>query len=488
MRYLAFDLGAESGRAIIGTLEDARLTLEEIYRFPNEPVRIPDGLHWDVLRLFHEMKEGLRRAAARYGNDLKSLAVDTWGVDFGLLGEKDVLLSNPYHYRDGRTEGVMEEAFEIVPREEIFSQTGIQFMPFNSLYQLLAWRQQQPALLSQAQTLLMMPDIFNFFFTGVKAGEFTNATTTQMYNPRTGIWAVDLLTKLDLPVNLLPAVNPPGTVIGPILPRVARETGTGEIPVIAPGSHDTASAVAAVPAAGPDYMYISCGTWSLVGTEVKEPVINEQTLHLNFTNEGGVGGTFRLLKNVTGLWLVQECRRTWARRGENLSYGDLTAMAREAKPLQAVVDPDHPSFLNPEEMPAAIQAYCRETGQPVPETKGDIVRCALESLAMKYRWVLEKLEGILEKKLPVIHMVGGGTQNELLCRFTANATGRPVVAGPVEATAAGNLLVQAMAMGEIKNLDEGREIVRRSFVLRTYEPENTGTWEEKYGVFIKLVS
>ncbi|MEW8958031.1 MAG: rhamnulokinase family protein [Moorella sp. (in: firmicutes)] len=488
MRYLAFDLGAESGRAIIGTLEDARLTLEEIYRFPNEPVRIPDGLHWDVLRLFHEMKEGLRRAAARYGNDLKSLAVDTWGVDFGLLGEKDVLLGNPYHYRDGRTEGVMEEAFEIVPREEIFSQTGIQFMPFNSLYQLLAWRQQQPALLSQAQTLLMMPDIFNFFFTGVKAGEFTNATTTQMYNPRTGIWAVDLLTKLDLPVNLLPAVNPPGTVIGPILPRVARETGTGEIPVIAPGSHDTASAVAAVPAAGPDYMYISCGTWSLVGTEVKEPVINEQTLHLNFTNEGGVGGTFRLLKNVTGLWLVQECRRTWARRGENLSYGDLTAMAREAKPLQAVVDPDHPSFLNPEEMPAAIQAYCRETGQPVPETKGDIVRCALESLAMKYRWVLEKLEGILEKKLPVIHMVGGGTQNELLCRFTANATGRPVVAGPVEATAAGNLLVQAMAMGEIKNLDEGREIVRRSFVLRTYEPENTGAWEEKYGVFIKLVS
>lgn len=316
MRYLAFDLGAESGRAIIGTLADARLTLEEIYRFPNEPVRIPDGLHWDVLRLFHEMKEGLRRAAARYGTGLKSLAVDTWGVDFGLLGDKDILLANPYHYRDGRTRGVMEEAFKIVQREEIFSQTGIQFLPFNSLYQLLAWRQQHPDLLSQAQAFLMIPDLFNFFFTGIKAGEFTNATTTQMYNPRTGAWAADMLAKLGLPVNLLPAVNPPGTIVGQILPRVARETGTGEIPVIAPGSHDTASAVAAVPAAGPDYMYISCGTWSLVGTEVREPVINEQTLSLNFTNEGGVGGTFRLLKNVTGLWLVQECRRTWARRGK----------------------------------------------------------------------------------------------------------------------------------------------------------------------------
>ncbi|WP_258358772.1 rhamnulokinase [Moorella sulfitireducens] len=488
MRYLAFDLGAESGRAIIGTLMDGRLNLEEIYRFPNEPVRIPDGLHWDVLRLFHEMKEGLRRATARYGTGIKSLAVDTWGVDFGLLGEKDILLGNPYHYRDGRTGGVMEEAFKIVPREEIFSQTGIQFLPFNSLYQFLALRQQHPDLLSRAQSFLMVPDLFNFFFTGIKAGEFTNATTTQMYNPRTGTWATDMLAKLDLPVNLLPEVNPPGTIIGPLLPRVARETETGAIPVIAPGSHDTASAVAAVPAAGPDYMYISCGTWSLVGTEVKEPVINEQTLRLNFTNEGGVGGTFRLLKNVTGLWLVQECRRTWARRGENLSYSELTAMAREARPLVAVVDPDHPSFLNPEDMPAAIQVYCRETGQPVPGTKGETVRCALESLALKYRWVLEKLEYILGKKLPVVHMVGGGTQNELLCLFTAGATGRPVVAGPVEATAAGNLLVQAMAMGEVKNLAEAREIVRRSFALKTYDPENIDAWEEKYKVLDKLVS
>lgn len=488
MRYLAFDLGAESGRAIIGTLIDARLALEEIYRFPNEPVRIPDGLHWDVLRLFHEMKEGLRRAAARYGTGLKSLAVDTWGVDFGLLGEKDVLLGNPYHYRDDRTRGVMEEAFKVVRREEIFSQTGIQFMPFNSLYQLLAWRQQQPALLSQAQTLLMMPDLFNFFFTGIKAGEFTNASTTQMYNPRTGTWAIDMLEKLGLPVTLLPAINPPGTIVGQILPRVARETGAEEIPVIAPGSHDTASAVAAVPAAGPDYMYISCGTWSLVGVEVREPVINEQTLSLNFTNEGGVGGTFRLLKNVTGLWLVQECRRTWERQGEALSYGELTTLAREASPLTAVIDPDHPAFLNPEDMPAAIQAYCRETGQPVPRTKGEIVRCALESLALKYRWVLEKLEGILGKELPVIHMVGGGTRNELLCRFTASATGRPVVAGPVEATAAGNLLVQAMAMGEVGSLNEVREIVRHSFALKTYEAEKTDVWEEKYEAFIRLLA
>ncbi|MBE3581985.1 MAG: rhamnulokinase [Thermoanaerobacteraceae bacterium] len=488
MGYLAFDLGAESGRAIVGTLQDGRLTLEEIYRFPNEPVRVPDGLHWDVLRLFHEMKEGLRRAAARYGRNLKGMAVDTWGVDFALLGERDILLSNPYHYRDRRTEGVMEEAFKLVPKEEIFSQTGIQFLPFNSLYQLLAWRQQQPALLNQARTMLMIPDLFNYFFTGVKAGEFTNATTTQMYNPRAGTWAVDLLTRFDLPVHMLPDVNAAGTVLGPVLPGVARETGAGEITVILPGSHDTASAVAAVPATGPDYMYISCGTWSLVGTEVREPVINDQTLKLNFTNEGGVGGSFRLLKNVTGLWLVQECRRTWARMGENFSYGELAAMAREAKPLPTVVDPDHPAFLNPENMPEAIQAYCRETGQPVPETKGEIVRCALESLALKYRWVLERLEGILGKRLAVVHMVGGGTQNELLCRFTAGATGRPVVAGPVEATAVGNLLVQAMAMGEISNLDEGREIVRRSFALKTYEPEDQEEWDEKYAKFVGLVS
>ncbi|APC09185.1 rhamnulokinase [Neomoorella thermoacetica] len=487
MRYLAFDLGAESGRAIVGILEDARLTLEEVYRFPNEPVRLPDGLHWDVLRLFHEMKEGLRRAVARYGTEIKSLAVDTWGVDFGLLGEKDVLLGNPYHYRDGRTQGMMEEAFKVVSREEIFQQTGIQFMPINSLYQLLAWRQQQPAMLSQAQTLLMMPDLFNFFFTGIKAGEFTIASTTQMYNPRTGTWATGMLEKLGLPVALLPAINPPGTIVGPLLPRVARETEAGEIAVIAPGSHDTASAVAAVPAAGPDYLYISCGTWSLVGVEVKEPVINEQTLSLNFTNEGGVRGTFRLLKNVTGLWLVQECRRTWERRGEALSYAELTAMAREANPLMAVIDPDHPAFLNPEDMPAAIQGYCRDTGQAVPQTKGEIVRCALESLALKYRWVLEKLEGILKKQIPVIHMVGGGTQNELLCRFTASATGRPVVAGPVEATAAGNLLVQAMAMGEVADLPVAREIVHRSFALKTYEAENTGVWEKKYETFVKLL-
>ncbi|MGI9860366.1 rhamnulokinase family protein [Moorella naiadis] len=488
MRYLAFDLGAESGRAIIGTLSEGRLTLKEIYRFPNEPIRIPNGLHWDVLRLFHEMKEGLRRAVARYGTGLKSLAIDTWGVDFGLLGEKDILLGNPYHYRDGRTRGIMEEACKVVSREEIFRQTGIQFMPINSLYQLIAWQRQQPGLLSQARTLLMMPDLFNFFFTGIKASEFTIASTTQMYNPCTGSWATGMLEKLGLPVTLLPAINSPGTIIGRLLPRVARETGAVEIAVIATGSHDTASAVAAVPAAGPEYLYISCGTWSLVGVEVKEPVINEQTFSLNFTNEGGVGGTFRLLKNVTGLWLVQECRRTWARQGEALSYAELAALAREAKPLTAVVDPDHPAFLNPEDMPAAIQVYCRETGQPVPRTKGEIVRCALESLALKYRWVLEKLEGILGKQLPVIHMVGGGTQNELLCQFTASAIGRPVVAGPVEATAAGNLLVQAMALGEVEDLAAAREIVRRSFTLQNYEPEGTELWDKRYNRFVEILS
>lgn len=487
MRFLAFDLGAESGRAIVGTLRDGRLTLDEVYRFPNEPVRVLDNLYWDALRLFHEIKRGLRLAVARYGRDIQSIGIDTWGVDFALLGEKDILLSNPYHYRDSRTQGVMEEAFKRVPQDKIFYRTGIQFMPINSLYQLLAYRLQQPSLLAQAKAFLMMPDLFNFFLTGQKASEFTIATTTQMYDPRKREWARELLTSLEIPSSILPEIHPPGTILGTLLPQVAKETGAREVPVIAPASHDTASAVAAVPAQTPDYLYISSGTWSLVGVEAPEPVITQDTLRLNFTNEGGVGGSFRLLKNIVGLWLVQECRRAFERQGEILDYTTLTQMAQEARPLVSLVDPDHPSFLNPEDMPAAIQKFCQETGQPVPQSKGEIIRCALESLALKYRWVLDRLEKVLGKRLQVIHIVGGGSKNELLCQFAANATGRPVLAGPVEATAMGNLLVQAMALKQLASLAELRQVVNDSCELKGYEPQDRPSWEEAYWKFEELL-
>lgn len=486
MRYLAFDIGAESGRALVGTLESSRLVLEEVRRFPNEPVRVQAHFHWDVLRLFAEIKKGLSQVSAKYGSDLKSLAIDTWGVDFGLLDENDELLGNPYHYRDERTNGMMEEAFKLVPRQRIFEQTGIQFMQINTLFQLLALKKYRPGLLNQAKTFLQTPDLLKYFLTGEKESEFTIATTSQAFNPFHANWAYDILNKVGIPTTMFQKIRQPGSITGPLLPQVARETGVGRVHVVAVGSHDTACAVAAVPAQNDDFMYISCGTWSLVGAEVKAPVINAQTLMNDFTNEGGVGGTFRLLKNVSGLWLVQECRRTWERSGNALGYSEIAEIARSAEPLAAFIRPNHPAFLNPEDMPATIQIYCRDTSQNVPQTKGEIVRCALESLALEYRSVLEKLEGILNKRLPVIHMVGGGINNELLCQFTANATGRQVLAGPVEATATGNLLVQAMALGEIKNVAELRSVVRSSFVLRSYEPENVERWEEAYRKYLKL--
>ncbi|HHV62788.1 MAG TPA: rhamnulokinase [Firmicutes bacterium] len=488
LKVLALDLGAESGRAVLGKFDDESLSLEEVHRFPNEPVRIPGGLHWDVLRLFHEMKRGLALAIQKYGKDLGGLGVDTWGVDFGLLGRGDVLLGNPYHYRDRRTDGMPDEVFKIVSRDEIFHRTGIQFMQINTIFQLWAMKRSRSPLLEVAETLLMMPDLFNFLFTGRKASEFTIATTSQLYDPVAGGWSRAIIDALGLPGHIFTDIIPPGTIIGTLEPRVAREVGTGEIPVIAPAGHDTACAVAAVPAQQGDYVYISSGTWSLVGVEVSRPVINELTLALNFTNEGGVAGTFRLLKNVTGLWLVQQCRRAWERAGEALNYDQITDMARQARPLASIIDPDCDRFLNPEDMPSEIQRYCEETGQPVPRTRGEIVRCALDSLALKYRWVVEKLEAILERRLPVIHIVGGGTKNTLLCQLTASATGRPVIAGPVEATAIGNSVMQAVALGYLKSIAEARNIVRRSFPLRTYDPvaAEQGAWDDAYERFLRL--
>jgi len=488
--FLAFDLGAESGRAVVGLLEGNRLRLEEVHRFPNGPVRLPDGggtgyrLHWDVLRLWTEIKRGLALAVQEYGADLAGVGLDTWGVDFGLLDRDGALVSNPYHYRDSRTDGMLDEAFRRVPRQEIFEQTGIQFMPINSLYQLLSMVVGQSPALDIAETFLTMPDLFNYWLTGREVCEFSIATTTQCYDPRRGGWAIPLLERLGIPTHIFPEIVPPGTVLGRLLPAVAEEVGLSGLPVIAPACHDTGCAVAAVPAKGADFAYISSGTWSLMGAELPEPVINEQSLTFDFTNEGGVGGMFRFLKNIAGLWLVQECRRTWARQDEEFSYEDLTQMAAQATPLQSVVDPDYPEFLKHGDMPARIRAFCQMTDQPVPQSKGEVIRCALESLALKYRWVLERLEEILSRRLEPIHIVGGGTQNRLLNQLAADATGRQVVTGPIEATAAGNVITQAMALGHIASLEEGRRIVRHSFDVATYEPTNVAEWDEAYGRFL----
>jgi rhamnulokinase len=487
LNFLAFDLGAESGRAMLGRFDGERLRLSEVHRFVNGPVRLPDGLHWDVLRLWTEIKRGLALAVREHGVDLAGVGLDTWGVDFSLLDRDGALVSNPYHYRDSRTDGMLEEAFRRVPRTRIFEQTGIQFMQINSLYQLLSMVVGRSPALDVAATFLTMPDLFNYWLTGRTCCEFSNATTTQCYDPRRRDWARPMLERLGIPTRIFPEIVPPATVLGELLPSVADEVGVRALPVIAPACHDTGCAVAAVPAAGPGFCYISSGTWSLMGAELPEPAIGERSLACGFTNEGGVGGTFRFLKNIAGLWLVQECRRTWARQGEELSYDDLTHMAAQAQPLQSLVDPDCGDFLKPGDMPARIRAFCQKTGQLVPQSKGAVVRCALESLALKYRCVLERLEEILGRRLEPIHIVGGGTQNQLLNQLTADATGRQVVTGPIEATAAGNVITQAMALGHIGSLEEGRQVVRNSFDVATYEPAGQLGWEEAYGRFLALM-
>jgi rhamnulokinase len=486
LNFLALDLGAESGRAMLGQFDGERLQLSQVYRFPNDPVRLPKGLHWDALRLWSEIKQGLALAAQECGGALAGTGLDTWGVDFGLLDRDGALVSNPYHYRDSRTDGMLDEAFRRVPRAEIFEQTGIQFMQINSLYQLLSMIVRHSPALDIAETFLTMPDLFNSWLTGRKVCEFSNATTTQCYDPRKGDWARRLLERLGIPVHIFPEIVPPGTVLGELLPPVAEEVGVSGLPVIAPACHDTGSAVAAVPAEGSGYAYISSGTWSLMGAELAEPVINASSLANNFTNEGGVAGTFRFLKNIMGLWLVQECRRTWVSQGESLSYDELTQMAAEAEPLRSLVDPDDGDFLKPGDMPARIRAFCERTDQPVPKGKGAVVRCALESLALKYRWTLERLEEMLGQHLEPIHIIGGGTQNRLLNQLAADATGRRVVTGPIEATAIGNILVQMMALGHVASIEEGRRVVRTSFDVAAYEPQGGAEWEEAYGRLLEV--
>ena len=489
--FLAVDLGAESGRVVAGTFDGERVSLEEVHRFPNGPVNVMGHLHWDVFQLWSDIKAGLAKAAQRYGDRIAGIGLDTWGVDFGLLDANDELLGNPYHYRDSRTDGIMERVFEKISREAIFEATGIQFLQLNTLIQLVAMVEAHSPQLEVAQTLLMMPDLLNFWLTGRKANEFSDATTSQCYDPRAGTWAYAMLEQLGIPTRMFRTdagdrIVPPGTVLGALLPSVAEETGLGEVPVIAPATHDTGSAVAAVPMNPEDAIYLSSGTWSLMGVESKVPIINAEMLAYNFTNEGGVNGTFRVLTNIMGLWLVQECRREWQRAGEDRDYGEMVQMAANASAFGSLIYPGDGRFFAPGDMTPRIRAFCRETGQAVPETKGAVLRCALESLALEYRWVAEKLDALAGKRLGTIHIIGGGAKNELLDQFAADATGRTVVTGPIEATALGNVLVQAIALGHIGSLAEGRDVVARSFELKTFESHDTVAWDEAYQRYLKI--
>jgi len=465
-KYLAFDLGASSGRAMVGELKNNNLILQETHRFPNRMVYLLGHYHWDILQLIDEIKTGLAKTAAAGHHDILSIGIDTWGVDFGLVG-KGVLLGNPYAYRDMTTDKVMQRSFNAVPREEMYKKTGIQFMPFNSIFQLYRLVEDQHPLLDVAETLLFIPDLLNFFLTGEKLSEYTIASTSQLLDPWNKTWSTDLFDKLGLPLQIMADIAEPGTLIGQLRKDIAEETGMPRVKVIAPGCHDTASAVAAVPGEGDHWAYLSSGTWSLMGVEADEPIINADALANNFTNEGGVGHKIRFLKNIAGLWLVQRCKSDWAKEGEDFSYDELTQLAEQAGAARSFIDPDDPRFANPTDMPSAIVKYCRDTDQNPPQTKGEIVRCALESLARKYHQIINNMNSMLPHPITRLHLVGGGTQNQLLNQLAANATGISVTAGPVEATALGNIVVQAIACEEIDSIHTARELIRKSFSVQT---------------------
>ncbi|MCQ6562938.1 rhamnulokinase [Paenibacillus mendelii] len=485
MSILAFDLGASSGRALIGRLTDRKIEVEELHRFPNDPVQVGDRLHWDILRLVHEIKQGLLKAKHQ-DIAIKSIAIDSWAVDFGFIGKNGELIGNPYHYRDRHTDGAMEELFAELPAEEIFGRTGIQFLQFNTIFQLYALKKANSPWLAQADRFLMIPDLLRYFLTGEMHNEFSNATTTQLYNPIKGDWDGELLEKLGIPRAWFGNILQPGTSAGMLSSSICSELGIDSIPVYAVAEHDTGSAVAAVPALDRSFAYLSCGTWSLMGTEVDQPVINDLARELNFTNEGGVDGTFRLLKNIMGLWVLQECRREWERTGKSYTFPELVASAEKAAPFAAFIDPDDAMFLHPGDMPAQIRSYCQQTGQKPPEDVGAIVRCILESLALKYRYVLGLTERLSGQQFNGLHMVGGGIHNTLLCAWSANAIGKPVWAGPAEGSAIGNLIVQWIAQGELSDIWEARKVIRESFPVTVYEPENPAEWEQAYGHFLKV--
>lgn len=480
-QVLAFDFGGGSGRAILGRLEDGKIRMEEVHRFSNDPVMLNGTMYWDTLRHFFEIKQGIVKAKQKGG--FESIGIDTWGVDFGLIDEHGDLLENAVHYRDDRTVGMQEEVFKAIPKEEVYSLTGLQFENFNTIFQLYSLVQKRPWILEKADKLLLLPDLFNYFLTGEKKAEYTMAATTQLLDAGKKEWSDRILEALRIPKKILPEIIPSGTVVGTLKADICEELGVDPAKVIAITGHDTQSAVVSVPTQEKDFIFISCGTWSLFGTELEGPVIGEKSMACDVSNEGGYGNTTTLLKNIIGLWLAQESRRQWIREGKEYSFGELEEMALTAEPFQSFIDPDAPEFVPAGNIPERIREFCRRTGQKVPETVGEIMCCINQSLALKYRYALEQIESCTGKHYPVIHMIGGGIQSKLLCRMAAGANGRKVTAGPVEATALGNIAVQMMAMGEIKDVKEARRIIAESETTYEYLPQDTEKWDAAYEKF-----
>ena len=481
---LAFDFGASSGRAILGALKDGKIEMKEIHRFSNDPVIVNGTMYWDTLRQFFEIKQGIVKAK-KYGT-IDSMGIDTWGVDFGLIDEHGALLENAVHYRDERTRGMDRKVFTKIPKSELYNITGNEFNYFNTIFQLNALKENRPWMLERANKFLFTPDLFNYFLTGEKKAEYTMATTSSLLDIRKREWSEEVIERIGLKKGLFPELIASGSIVGPLKKEICEELGVNSMKVIAVASHDTQSASAAVPTQEKDFIFISCGTWSLYGAELDEPVIGEKSLEMNVSNEGGYGGKINFLKNLTGLWMVQESRRQWIREGNEYSFGELETQAKEVELFQNFVDANAEEFVPSGNMPRRIREYCKQTGQTVPETPGEIVCCINQSLAMKYRRELDKIQYCLNKKYDTIHMIGGGIQSKLLCQMTANATGCRVAAGPVEATAFGNIAVQMIALGQIKDIKEAREIIERSEATCYYEPQNTEEWSQAYARYCQV--
>ncbi|MBK7978896.1 MAG: rhamnulokinase [Ignavibacteriae bacterium] len=487
-KFLAIDFGAESGRAIVGILKNNKISLVEVHRFPNKPVNVLGSLNWNILDLFDELKNGILKAVQNGHDDIKSIAVDTWGVDFGLLSKDDHLIGFPFAYRDARTNGMLEKAFKLMPKNEIYDYTGIQFMQINSAFQLLSMKLKKDTQLKAADKLLFMPDLFNFLLTGKKKSEYTISSTSQLLNAKNRNWEERIFNELKIPKKIMCDIVYPGTKIGNLHESICEFAGINNIDVVAVGSHDTASAVAAVPNLGENSAFISSGTWSLIGIESDKPIINDKSFKYNFTNEGGVFGKIRFLRNVMGMWIIQRLKKEWEIEGQLYSYSELNEMAKNAKPFICFIDVDNSDFLNPLNMTETILTYCKKTNQNKPQNKAEFIRAVLESLAIKYRIILENISEISQKKINLLNIVGGGSQNELLNQFTSDCTGLRVIAGPVEATAFGNILVQAIASNDIKDIESGRKIISRSVELKKYKPMNRKNWDNAYLNVKKIIN
>lgn len=484
-RVLAFDFGASSGRAIIGCFDGDKITLEEVHRFSNDPVSVGGTVYWDVLRLFYEIKQGIIKAKIAGGFD--SIGIDTWGVDFGLIDSEGKLMENPVHYRDARTAGLVDEAFKTMPKEKLYGITGIQFMELNTLFQLISLKKYRPWMLERADKMLFMPDLFGYMLTGKMCAEYSIASTSQLIDLDKRTWSKEILDAFGIKESVFAPLVQPGTVLGELSKEICEECGVDPVPVISVCGHDTQSAITSVPCEDGDFAFLSSGTWSLFGTELDKPIVNETSMNINITNEGGFDGSTGFLKNIIGLWLIQESRRQWKREGKEYSYADLEKLALAAEPFKCFIDPDAPEFVPHGNIPERVREFCRKTGQYVPKTVGEIMRCIYESLAMKYRLTFEKLRECTERDYPVIHVIGGGTKDGLLCQMTANSCDRTVKAGPIEATVMGNVAVQLMSNGSVENIGQARKIVAESSELKTFEPKDTDKWAGAYEDFLKVV-